>query len=219
MAKTDFDFQKTRTVPTATDINSPFKQLEDNTDGTAGKIEGENVRSEGITRDHLSDKSGANSGRVHNATRSKLGSSVTISTTSFSDVHSTGYSTTLTGNRDMLRIEFNPFATITAYTGSGSTPDDKNAAQYYLAIFATIGGADVRISPIFGYGTITDGRGFTGSRSETTTFYTRNPISFIYIPTANTTITDIVLKGRVDNGTNCTVKFENRWAFLIEPNY
>ena len=38
-------------------------------------------------------------------------------------------------------------------------------------------------------------------------------------PTGTTTITDIVLKGRVDNGTNCTVKFEKRWAFLIEPNY
>lgn len=219
MAKTDFDFQKTRAVPAATDINSPFKQLEDNTDGTVSKIEGENVRSEAITRDHLSDAAGANSGRVHIVTRDNPAGNVTISTTSFSDVHSTGYSTTLVGNQDMLRIEFNPFATVTNYTGGAGTPDDKNAAQYYLAIFATIGGVDTRISPIFGYGTITDGRGFTGSRSETTTFYTRNPISFIYIPTNTTTITDIVLKGRVDNGTNCTVKFENRWAFLIEPNY
>ena len=95
MAKTDFKFQKTRTVPTADDINSPFKQLKDNTDGTVGKIEGVNVRSEAITRDHLSDKAGVNTGRVHNVTRSKIAGDVTISTTSFSDVHSTGYSTTL----------------------------------------------------------------------------------------------------------------------------
>lgn len=40
MAKTNFDYQEDRTVPTATGIMSPFTNLKENTDGTTGKIEG-----------------------------------------------------------------------------------------------------------------------------------------------------------------------------------
>jgi len=214
MAKTNFDYQEDRTVPTATGIMSPFTNLKENTNGSTGKIEGVNTRSECITRDHLDDPNALGD----TITRVYTAAAVNITTTSFSDVLDIPYVKTLTAT-DMLRIEFNPFATVTAYTGGGATPDDKGAANYYLQIFATIGGSDVAISPIFGYGTITDGRGFTGSRSETTTFYTRNPVSYIYMPSSSTSVTNIVLKGRVDNGTNATVRFENRQGFLIQPNY
>lgn len=169
MAKTNFDYQEDRTVPTATGIMSPFTNLKENTDGTTGKIEGVNTRSECITRDHLDDPEAVGD----TLTRGYIAAAVNITTTSFSDVLDVAYVKTLT-NTDMLRIEFNPFATVTAYTGGGATPDDKGATNYYLQIFYTPsgGGSDVPISPIFGYGTITDGRGFTGSRSETTTFST-----------------------------------------------
>ncbi len=216
MAKTNYEYQEDRIVPTATGIMSPFTNLKENTDGTVGKIDGVNTRSECITRDHLDDPNAVGD----TLTRGYIASAVTISTTSFSDVQDIPYVKTI-GTTDMLRIEFNPFATVTAYTGGGGTPDDKGATNYYLQIFYTPsgGGSDVPISPIFGFGTITDGRGFTGSRSETSTFYTRNPVSYIWMPAASTAITNIVLKGRVDNGTNCTVRFENRQGFLIQPNY
>ena len=140
MAKTNYEYQEDRIVPTATGIMSPFTNLKENTDGTVGKIDGVNTRSECITRDHLDDPNAVGD----TLTRGYIASAVTISTTSFSDVQDIPYVKTI-GTTDMLRIEFNPFATVTAYTGGGGTPDDKGATNYYLQIFYTPsgGGSDV----------------------------------------------------------------------------
>lgn len=210
MAKTNYAYQGDRTIPDASAINSPFVNLKNNTDGTTSKIDTTNVRSESITLSHLDPVLGI----PNKFLVSQPAGTTTINSTTWTDIHNIAYTWSADVGK-MLRVEFNPYATITNFTGVG--PDARGAGQYYLQIWMTVNGVDTPVSPIFGYGTITDGRGYTGARDETTTFYTRNPISYISIPNGNYLVTAVKLKGRVDNGTFCSVVFDKKWGFVIQP--
>ena len=210
MAKTNFTYQNDRTIPDANGLNSPFVNLKDNTDGTVSRIDTTNTRSECVTLSHLDPVLG----RPNSFLVDQPAGTTTINSTAWTDIQTIGYVWTADVGR-MLRVEFNPYATITSFTGVG--PDARGAGQYYLQIWMTVNGVETPVSPIFGYGTITDGRGYTGARDETTTFYTRNPISYIAIPASNYLVTQVKLKGRVDNGTFCSVVFDKKWGFIHQP--
>lgn len=215
MAKTTFDYQEDRSTPNDTSINSPFVNLQQNTNGVVGRIDGDNLRTEAINTNHLD-----NGAKINDIARGFTSAEITINTTSWTTIGSVLKTMTLQQGT-MVRLEANPITTA-VQMDNANNPTNRGHSQYYLQWYYVSGGQEFPLSPVWGYGAITDGRGYTGNRPSSTTWYNRMHNTFIWIPTAGSiAVTEFRLKCRNDDangaGSTITVKWADRLALAIQP--
>lgn len=197
MSKFEYTYQEDQDTITANNLNNPFNGLRDNTDGSAGKIDADNIRAEGINRNHL----------VPNVINNEFNKNNTaVNTTYNSTTWTTVKTLTPSGNPSLIsgevfRCGFHP---LIGDTTEGATSDAQRATTvFYFKIALTIntggGDFDVDITPPFGHGLIPSGGGNGATDDGLTTFYERAPITAIYIPrAATTTVKAVKLLTRIE---------------------
>ena len=196
MSKFEYAYQEQQDVITANNLNNPFSELKDNTDGTSGKIDADNVRTEGINRNHFAPD-------VINNEFNKNNTAVNV--TYNSETWVTVKTLTVSGDPSLIsgevfRCGFHP---LIGATTEGAVSDATRAtAIFYFKIAITIntggGDSDIDITPPFGHGLIASGGGNGPTDDGITTFYERAPIAAVYIPRVTTTIKAVKLLTRIE---------------------
>lgn len=214
MAKTEFSYQNPRDVIVASDLNSTFVNIEDNLDGTSGKVDGDNLRTEAINRAHV-DPSGAEPTKVG---KNETNSSTTLTATTFTTICTVSYSATIKAG-EALRMEANPMSELTVAPTTNNSLT-RASALYYFQWFVTIGGVDTAVSPSFGYGLIPAGRGDIGTLNRTVPYFWRHLTSTVWIPATNTAITAIKLKAKLNTDTTgASIDFNYRHIYYFHARY
>lgn len=207
MSQTKYTYQDTRATITAAGLNSLYQNVEDMTDGTAGRIDEQNCRTEAFNRNHFQQDEGPNEAdSFFSSGEVALGYDA-----AYTGVFTTfwTWNTNVTvGANEVLRVQFNPLVTLTERQGTASVVVRANSA-FYVQLFVRIAGVDTAICAPFGYNSIQAGDGNTGSIQSKTLFYERLPLTGIFMPTVSTAITSIKAKIYFDDGTNfkTTMKF------------
>lgn len=213
MSNASFNYQDARAVITATNLNQPFTALKDASDGTSGKIDPSNTRSEAFNRNHFKQSVGPN------VSDSDFDSNETVygfnpaQTEVFTTIATFPVNLALQPN-DCLRLGSNPLVTTTS-VNTLATPLIRSESAFYLCWFLTIGGVDVQIGYPFGYNTIVAGDGNTGSSDNKTLFYERLPMSYCYLPSIATTVTEIKVKIYFDDATHYRVDLKNLYLHYV----
>tara|TARA_R110000787_G_scaffold284982_2_gene399450 strand:- start:9273 stop:9920 length:648 start_codon:yes stop_codon:yes gene_type:complete len=195
MAIIRYTYQNPQTTIATNNVNEPYVNLQDGTDGTVGRIDTANVRAEGMNRNHLDDYS-INSNFVINNTDINA----TFNSVTYVDAKVVPTGDPVLQPGDVYRCGFNP--QITATTQAGINNSTRATAVFYLRITLTLntGGADfeVAITPPMGHGIIGSLAGFGATDTLLSAFYERATISGIYIPRTATTVKEINLSVRIE---------------------
>ena len=207
MATFKYNYVEPQTTITTTDVNDPFVKLKENSDGTASDIDKNNVRNEGINRNHLTGTA-INSDFIVNNTAI----SSTISSASFAAIKTV----TVTGSPvmqigEVIRCGFNPLITATTFTATG-------VFYFYITVVRNQGAGAVeeRITPIMGHGITGSSSGLGVLDNGLSTFWERAPISGLYIArSAAQTITQFKLWARVEENIHSfTVGECSSWSLI-----
>jgi len=217
MSTAKFTYQGIRSTITASGVNSPFDSLADATDGTLGRIDPLNTRTEAFNRNHIKTAGAPNLSADELESPEVLYGGDPAFTGVFTDIWVQPVAFTVTEN-EVLRVHFNPLVTLTARSGTGSVVVRANSA-FYLRAFVTIGGVDTAIGAPFGYNSICAGDGNTGTSDNKTLFYERLPFSAVWIPNVSTAITNIKIKIYFDDATNFAVSMKFRYGLYVHHKY
>lgn len=213
MSNASFTYQSNRALITAAGLNSPFTNLKNATDGTVGKIDPSNVRTEAFNRNHFKQSMGPNASDSSFEQPETFYGYNPAQTEVWTTVKSFPVNLALQAN-DCLRLGSNPLVSTTSVNTLGS-PLIRSESAFYLCWFLTIGGVDVQIGYPFGYNTICAGDGNTGTSDNKTLFYERLPLSHIYMPTIATTVTNIKLKIYFDDATHYRVGLKDLYMYYV----
>lgn len=217
MSTAKFTYQKIRSTITAAGVNSPFDSLADATDGTLGRIDPSNTRTEAFNRNHIKGTGSPNiSADELEALEVKYGDDP-AQTGVFTDVWVQPAAFTVAQN-EVLRVHFNPLVTLTEAAGTASVVVRASSA-FYLRAYVTIGGVDTPIGAPFGYNSIVAGDGNTGTSGNKTLFYERLPFSAIWMPNISTAITAIKIKIYFDDATNFAVSMKFKYGLYVHHKY
>tara|TARA_Y100001938_G_scaffold143734_1_gene217040 strand:- start:77 stop:802 length:726 start_codon:yes stop_codon:yes gene_type:complete len=222
MAQYSINTIEPETTITATELNSAFAGLKDNTDGTTSKIDTTNVGAGGITRQHLA------SDAVHAAfVFSEIGDASTTTAyagrtsgtgsaaTAWTDVLTLTLSATPTlVSGDVLRYHFNLLIGDTIDSGNAGAGSGTWREQqlYYLRVVAHYtdsGGGDTEITPAYGYGlnqrsTNQNYLAANATQGLPVAMWRRNPVTGIWINRVANRVFDTVrlqLKFNVNGGS------------------
>jgi hypothetical protein len=217
MSTAKFTYQGIRSTITAAGVNSPFDSLADATDGTLGRIDPSNTRTEAFNRNHIKTAGAPNLSADELESPEVLYGNDAAFTGVWTDIWIQPVAFTVAAN-EVLRVHFNPLVTVTDRTGTASVVVRANSA-FYLQAYVTIGGVDVPIGLPFGYNSICAGDGNTGTSDNKTLFYERLPFSAIWMPNISTAITNIKIKIYFDDGANFAVSMKFRYGLYIHHKY
>jgi len=212
MATFKYNYVEPQTTITTTDINDPFVKLKDNTDGTTSDVDKDNVRTEGINRNHFTTDA-INSDFVVNNTAINA----TYNNTSFAvskTVTVTGGPTMLTG--EVFRCAFAPLIKATTFSSPGNGSKITGVFYFYITInYGGGGGTDERITPIMGHGIAGSSSGLSVTDNGLTTFWERAPISGIYIARTTRQINNFKLWVRVEQNIHSFTLGEcSSWSLI-----
>lgn len=217
MSQTKFTYQKPRDIITAAGINSTFQNLADATDGTPGRIDISNTRTEAFNRNHIKTAGAPNvSDDEFEAPTETFGYDP-----SFTGVWTTTWdkavAITMQAN-EVLRIQYNPLVKLTERQNTASVVVRAESA-FYIQHYITVGGVDVAVSEPFGYNSICAGDGNTGTSDNKTLFYERLPTTSLFLPSVQTVITAIKTKIYFDNGSDFSVQLANQYGLYVHSKY
>jgi hypothetical protein len=217
MSQSKFTYQQPRSQITATGLNSTFSNLANATNGTSGRIDTSNVRTEGFNRNHVKTAGAPNISDDEMETAEEIfGNNV-----SFTGVWTTTWDKTVNLTiqpNEVLRIQYNPLVNLTFVTGAASVVVRANSA-FYIQHYITVGGSDFAVSEPFGYNTIVAGDGNTGTSDNKTLFYERLPTTSLFIPNVQTVVTAIKAKIYFDDGLNYEVRLEKQYGLYVHHRY
>jgi hypothetical protein len=204
MAQTTYTFQKSRATILSTGLNSLFSNLET----ASSTIDADNTRTECLTRNHISEEPNIVDDYLDSSEETYGGqgfgtSAVTIYTLTDSIPVSAG---------QVLRVGFNPLVTTTTESG-GASVIVRAQSSWYLRFYVTVGGVDVAIGPWWGYSHIIAGSGTTGTSTNKQMFYERLPLTALYLPNTDVTVTAIKVKVLFDDPTNFSVNMVDRYGW------
>jgi hypothetical protein len=216
MAKTSYTYQNTRAVIQDTGLNSTFQNVEDNLDGTTGKLDSINIRSEGLNRKHFQLTTPPNEldqvadRQIYTLDNSAAGVYETILTYGTSISLEVG---------ECLRVEGTCLSR--DLTVNGGTPAQRGASQYYFQWFMDFGAGDVAVGPPFGYGTISAGRPDEGTQDDTNGWFKRHLLSYVHIPTTNQTVSNVKLKAKWDTNAAAanSIQFYERNIIVVHGRW
>lgn len=217
MSQTKYTYQDTRATITAAGLNSLYQNVEDMTDGTNGRIDDENCRTEAFNRNHFQQDDGPNKADDFLS----AGSVALGYNAAYTGVFTTfwTWNTNVTvGVNEVLRVQFNPLVTLTERQNTASVVVRANSA-FYVQLFVTIAGVDTAICAPFGYNSIQAGDGNTGSIQSKTLFYERLPLTALFIPTVSTAITSIKAKIYFDDGANFKTTMQFLYGLYVLHRY
>jgi hypothetical protein len=217
MSTAKFTYQGIRSTITAAGINSPFDSLADATDGTLGRIDPSNTRTEAFNRNHIKGTGSPNISADELEALEVLYGNDPAQTGVFTDVWVQPVAFTVAQN-EVLRVHFNPLVTLTVRNGTASVIVRAESA-FYLQAYVTIAGVDTAIGAPFGYNSICAGDGNTGTNDNKTLFYERLPFSAIWMPNVSTAITNIKIKIYFDNATNFAVSMKFKYGLYVHHKY
>jgi len=217
MSQTKFTYQNTRAVITASGLNSLFQNLEDATDGTIGKIDPDNVRTEGFNRNHFKNSASPNLSDDEIETDEEEYGFNGALTGVWTTIWDKPVNLTI-GANEVLRVHFNPLVTLTERQNTASVIVRANSA-FYIQHYITVGGVDVAINAPFGYNTIVAGDGNTGNSANKTLFYERLPSFSIFMPNVQTVVTSIKTKIYFDDAANYKVTFKWLYGLYVHHKY
>ena len=216
MAKTSYTYQDTRAVIQDTGLNSTFQNVEDNLDGTSGKLDSINIRSEGLNRKHFQINTPPNEldqvadRQIYTLDNSAAGVYETILTYNTSISLEVG---------ECLRVEGTCLSR--DLTVNGGTAVQRAASQYYFQWFMDFGAGDVAVGPPFGYGTISAGRPDEGTQDDTNGWFKRHLLSYVHIPTSNQTVSNVKLKAKWDSNAPVanSIQFYERNIIVVHGRW
>jgi hypothetical protein len=217
MSTAKFTYQGIRSTITAAGVNSPFDSLADATDGTLGRIDPSNTRTEAFNRNHIKTTGSPNISADELEALEVLYGNDPAQTGVFTDVWVQPVAFTVAAN-EVLRVHFNPLVTLTVRNGTASAIVRAESA-FYLQAYVTIAGVDTAIGAPFGYNSICAGDGNTGTSDNKTLFYERLPFSAIWMPNVSTAITAIKIKIYFDNATNFAVSMKFKYGLYVHHKY
>jgi len=217
MSQTKYTYQNTRATITAAGLNSLFENMENMTDGTDGRIDDENCRTEAFNRNHFQQDEGPNKAddfvSADEVVLGYNGAYTGVFTTFWT------WNTNVTvGANEVFRVQFNPLVTLTERQNTASVVVRANSA-FYVQLYITVGGSDVAICAPFGYNSIQAGDGNTGTIDSKTLFYERLPLTAIFMPTITTAITAIKAKIYFDDGANFKTTMQFLYGMYVHHKY
>lgn len=214
MATFKYNYVEPQTTITTTDVNDPFVKLKENSDGTTSDIDKDNVRNEGINRNHLTTTA-INSDFIVNNTAINS----TINSASFAAVKTV----TVTGSPvmqigEVFRCGFGPLIKATTFTSTNNATKVTGIFYFYITVVRNQGAGAVeeRITPIMGHGITGSSSGLSVIDNGLSTFWERAPISGLYIArSAAQTITQFKLWARVEENIHSFTLGEcSSWSLI-----
>jgi len=210
MSESTFIYQKSRGLFSATGLNSLFANLQT----ASAAVDATNTRTECLTRNHLSQEPNITNDYLNEAATTYGGegygsSAVTIWTLTETLIIEAGHA---------LRVGFNPLVTTTTVSGASSVIV-RAESSWYLRLYITVGGVDVPIGPWWGYSHICAGSGTTGTSDAKQMFYERLPLTALYLPTNDTTLTAIKAKILFDDPDHYTVGMTDRYGWYHHAKF
>jgi len=217
MGTTTYTFQNTRATITAPGLNSLFENVEQMTNGIAGRIDEANCRTEAFNRNHFKDTASPNIPDSYFDNELEVIGFDPALTGVFTTIWTWPLAITI-GANEALRVEWNPIVTVSDHRNMPSVVVRANSA-FYIRLFATIGGVDTPICAPFGYNTIVAGDGNTGFSDNKTLFYERLPLSAMFMPTITTAITAIKAKIYFDDGDSYRYTFSSKYGIAVHHKF
>lgn len=217
MAQTTYTFQATRSTITAPGLNSLYENVEQNTNGIVGKIDESNTRTEAFNRNHFKTGSSPNKADdYYDGTSVEWGFDPAL-TGVFTTIWTWNKAITVRAN-EALRIEWNPLIELSFHRNMPSALVRAKSA-FYIRLFVTIGGVDTPVTAPFGYNTIVAGDGNTGTSDNKTLFYERIPLSAMFMPTSNSSITAIKAKIYFDDGDSYKYEISSKYGIAVHHEF